>query len=358
MLRGWFACALLLGVHCAGAQPAPSPDARAATAARQPAQGFAPGVAYEKRHVDYTVERDGRFVKDTEVIRLVLNEAGVQEVAQSRLAYSKSLQSAEVLLARVITPEGKEIDVPAASIFEQEAYASQAAPMFSDHKVKAIVFPQVTVGARIHLKTRITQRTPFLPNQFSAFEFVSPHAARRDFVFTVTAPREMPLHVQAIDLPHQREELADGRVRHLFRGANEQAVPSDPGSVARGDYSPRMVVSSMAGGAEQTVLRRWKVKHPGQYLVQAGHPGAIGGDERIDPPRRPFEYMLNALRLVDGFTAGEFEARTGLRREAIEPGLRQAAAAGWLAQDTAGRIRPTELGRRFTNDVVSLFLDS
>lgn len=111
-------------------------------------------------------------------------------------------------------------------------------------------------------------------------------------------------------------------------------------------------------GAEQTVLRRWKVKHPGQYLAQAGHPGAIGGDDRIDPERRPFEYMLNALRLVDGFTVSEFEARTGLGREAIEPPLRQATAAGWLAQDAAGRIRPTELGRRFTNDVVSLFLDS
>ena len=301
MLRGWFACALLLGVHCAGAQPAPSPDARAATAARQPAQGFAPGVAYEKRHVDYTVERDGRFVKDTEVIRLVLNEAGVQEVAQSRLAYSKSLQSAEVLLARVITPEGKEIDVPAASIFEQEAYASQAAPMFSDHKVKAIVFPQVTVGARIHLKTRITQRTPFLPNQFSAFEFVSPHSARRDFVFTVTAPTEMPLHVQAIDLPHQREELADGRVRHLFRGANEQAVPSDPGSVARGDYSPRMVVSSMAGGADLARAYRALLADPGTPDPSAPTPRVTALAQQltqgIDDPRLQAKALYDWVRL-------------------------------------------------------------
>jgi oxygen-independent coproporphyrinogen-3 oxidase len=111
-------------------------------------------------------------------------------------------------------------------------------------------------------------------------------------------------------------------------------------------------------GAEQAVLRRWKVKHPGQYLVQAGHAGAIGGDDRIEPERRPFEYMLNALRLVDGFGLGEFEARTGLARAAIGPQLQQATAAGWLTTDAAGRVRPTELGRRFTNDVVALFLDS
>lgn len=108
-------------------------------------------------------------------------------------------------------------------------------------------------------------------------------------------------------------------------------------------------------GAEQTLLRRWKVKHPTQYLARAGHAEAIGGDDRIDPARRPFEYMLNALRLVDGFALDAFEARTGLDRTTIAPQLDEAVAQGWLAIDGA-RVRPTELGRRFTNDVIALFL--
>ena len=57
-------------------------------------------------------------------------------------------------------------------------------------------------------------------------------------------------------------------------------------------------------GSEQAILRRWKVKHPAAYLASAGTAAAIGGDERIEPTRRPFDYMLNALRLVDGFTPG------------------------------------------------------
>ncbi|HZX77362.1 radical SAM family heme chaperone HemW [Lysobacter sp.] len=108
-------------------------------------------------------------------------------------------------------------------------------------------------------------------------------------------------------------------------------------------------------GAEQTILRRWKVKHPTQYLARAGHAEAIGGDDRIDPARRPFEYMLNALRLVDGFSLSAFEARTGLDRSTIAPQLDEACARGWLQRD-GDRVRPTELGRRFTNDVVELFL--
>ena len=113
-------------------------------------------------------------------------------------------------------------------------------------------------------------------------------------------------------------------------------------------------------GAEQAVLRRWKIKHPTQYLARAGSAGAIGGDDRIAPQRRPFEFMLNALRLVDGFALSDFEARTGLARSAIAAPLQAALAQGWLEQDGLGdgeRVRPTELGRRYTNDVVSLFLD-
>ena len=108
-------------------------------------------------------------------------------------------------------------------------------------------------------------------------------------------------------------------------------------------------------GSEQTVLRRWKHKHPTTYLAHAGTPAAIGGDERIEPARRPFEYMLNALRLVDGFTLSEFEARTGLAAASIAPQLHAGVEQGWL--DVAeGRVRPTDLGQRFTNDVVALFL--
>ncbi|HEX2595751.1 MAG TPA: radical SAM family heme chaperone HemW [Luteimonas sp.] len=108
-------------------------------------------------------------------------------------------------------------------------------------------------------------------------------------------------------------------------------------------------------GADQAILRRWKTRHPADYLAKAGTVAAIGGDEAIDAGRRPFDYMLNALRLVDGFALPEFEARTGLPRDAIAGELATALERGWIriAHD---HVTPTELGRRFTNDVVSLFL--
>jgi oxygen-independent coproporphyrinogen-3 oxidase len=111
-------------------------------------------------------------------------------------------------------------------------------------------------------------------------------------------------------------------------------------------------------GSGQEILRRWKLKHPRDYLAAAASPARIGGDEFLTPARRPFDYMLNALRLVEGFRLRDFEARTGVRRAAIAAPLATAFAEGWLAPSPgdADRLLPTELGRRFTNDVVSLFL--
>jgi oxygen-independent coproporphyrinogen-3 oxidase len=109
-------------------------------------------------------------------------------------------------------------------------------------------------------------------------------------------------------------------------------------------------------GATQQVLRRWKLKHPTDYLAKAGTAAAIGGDEYLTAQRLPFDFMLNALRLNEGVPMAMFEARTGLPAAAIADRVALARIRGWLEPDPAW-LRPTELGRRFANDVIGLFLD-
>ena len=75
----------------------------------------------------------------------------------------------------------------------------------------------------------------------------------------------------------------------------------------------------------------------------------------IAPQERPFEYMLNALRLVEGFTQHHFEARTGLSADVLAGTLADASRRGLLVRRPDG-WRPTELGLRFLNDLQRLFL--
>jgi putative oxygen-independent coproporphyrinogen III oxidase len=107
--------------------------------------------------------------------------------------------------------------------------------------------------------------------------------------------------------------------------------------------------------SEDGILRRWKIKLPRDYLARVEGDARIGGDDRIGPAQRPFEFMLNALRLNEGFELGLFEARTGLGRDTIAAKLDELVARGWLERD-AERIRPSEFGRRFLNDVMGAFL--
>jgi oxygen-independent coproporphyrinogen-3 oxidase len=75
----------------------------------------------------------------------------------------------------------------------------------------------------------------------------------------------------------------------------------------------------------------------------------------IEAKELPFEFMLNALRLIDGFSTELFAARCGLPLSAVEGALRAAEGEGLIERD-ARAIRPTGRGRRFLNDLVELFL--
>ncbi|WP_266157418.1 radical SAM family heme chaperone HemW [Dyella silvatica] len=104
------------------------------------------------------------------------------------------------------------------------------------------------------------------------------------------------------------------------------------------------------------IHRRWKTRHPRAYLEASSGPGRIGGDNLVTADELPFEYMLNALRLVDGVPMSDFSERTGLPIERIASGLASARQRGWLT-DEVQQLRTTTLGQRFLNDVISSFLD-
>lgn len=83
------------------------------------------------------------------------------------------------------------------------------------------------------------------------------------------------------------------------------------------------------------IRRRWKLKHPTRYLETAGTPDSVGGDDAIPLADSALEFMMNALRLVDGFERAQFDERTGVplagwQREidgAIADGLMEHAGA-------------------------------
>ncbi len=105
------------------------------------------------------------------------------------------------------------------------------------------------------------------------------------------------------------------------------------------------------------VLRQMRWKHPNAYLenVRAGNP--LQESREIAARELPFEFLMNALRLADGFPPALFESRTARPLGAVLPKLREAEAAGLLAIGPE-RIAPTLKGRRFLNVLLERFLDA
>jgi oxygen-independent coproporphyrinogen-3 oxidase len=103
------------------------------------------------------------------------------------------------------------------------------------------------------------------------------------------------------------------------------------------------------------VVRQVRYREPRLYMDHARKGHAVAQEHEVSRADLPFEYMLNALRLREGFALRDFTERTGLPVSAIERGLSQAQERG-LVMRSLDRVQPTERGFDFLSDLQALFL--
>ncbi|GAB4118638.1 MAG: radical SAM family heme chaperone HemW [Rubrivivax sp.] len=103
------------------------------------------------------------------------------------------------------------------------------------------------------------------------------------------------------------------------------------------------------------VMRQVKWREPARYIAEALAGRAVSNEDEVARAALPFEFMLNALRLKEGFELRLFRERTGLPLSAIEAGLAEGERRGLLERDLV-RVRPTARGFDFLSDLQQLFL--
>ncbi len=103
------------------------------------------------------------------------------------------------------------------------------------------------------------------------------------------------------------------------------------------------------------VLRQMRWKHPRAYLENIRNGNAVQEERQIAGDELPFEFLMNALRLADGFHPSLFEARTAQPLAHILPKLKAAEAEG-LLEVGPEKIAPTLKGRRFLNVLLERFI--
>lgn len=204
----------------------------------------------------------------------------------------------------------------------------------------------------------LEQALTFAPSHLSCYQLtLEPNTA------FAAAPPALPDPDRCADMQEAIEaRLADAGYTHY-----ETSAFAQPGKQCRhnrnywtfGDYlgigagaHSKLTVPTPDG---RRILRQMRWKLPKQYLAQVAAGRPIQDEFDVAAEELPFEFMMNALRLNQGFETALFAERTGLPLEGIENTLRQAEQDG-LIERTPGCIAPTRHGQRFLNRLLERFL--
>jgi putative oxygen-independent coproporphyrinogen III oxidase len=106
---------------------------------------------------------------------------------------------------------------------------------------------------------------------------------------------------------------------------------------------------------EGRIWRTAKQRHPRAYMETAGSVAGLQRNEATHPDQLPLEYLMNTLRLKDGFRLADYQARTGRGTSSLQPGLDQALARGLLVR-TNDTLHATALGYRHLDGLLTLFM--
>jgi oxygen-independent coproporphyrinogen-3 oxidase len=168
-------------------------------------------------------------------------------------------------------------------------------------------------------------------------------------------PPELPEHDAAADMQIAAEEaLAAAGYEHYETSAFARPARRCRHNLNYWEFGDYLGIGAGAHGKisfPDRVTRHERTRQPREYMERET---SFSG-KTVAPAELPFEFMLNALRLVEGFEARLFAERTGLPLTLIERELGDAESRGLLERSWK-HIRPTERGRRFLNELLEPFL--
>ncbi|HEX7635766.1 MAG TPA: radical SAM family heme chaperone HemW [Noviherbaspirillum sp.] len=198
----------------------------------------------------------------------------------------------------------------------------------------------------------------------TAIGFASPHLSLYHLTlepntYFAKYPPQVPDDDLSAEMQDMIEELTGAAgYRHY-----EVSAYAQPGRQARhnlnywqfGDYLGIGAGAHSKISFPHRIIRQMRYKQPKTYLEQTRLGQPVQEEFEIGREDLGFEFMLNALRMNDGFDTNLFAERTGLTLNVIEKALNAAEAKGLLYRDHK-LIKPTELGKRFLNDLQQMFL--
>jgi putative oxygen-independent coproporphyrinogen III oxidase len=165
------------------------------------------------------------------------------------------------------------------------------------------------------------------------------------------------------ELAADMQAMIEARLAEAGYGHYETSAYARPGGESRhnlnywrfGDYAAIGAGAHAKISFPDRITREARYKQPQAYMRQVAMGEPVQERREVSAAELPFEFMLNALRLTEGFTLAMFTERTGLPVTAITGTLDRAEARGLVWRDHV-KVVPTGKGRLFLNDLLEMFL--
>ena len=248
---------------------------------------------------DTIVQPDGSYTTITHAEMLATNESAAHSIAQHRVEYSESMETADVLEAFTRKADGKILEVDRTQIFPQAPPGSSQLPMFNDRKQKVIVFPDVSAADTVVYTIKQTHKAPFAEQFFFGGVFFR-GVAFEDVRVNITLPKAMTPHVEAQRVEHQVEE-AEESVTHKFLYRNPRPPVAEPAALSPWDTEPHYIISTfpdyaaVAAAYRQMAAGKAAVTPRIQALADEI---TTGTSDRRDQAHRIYDWVSKHVRYV------------------------------------------------------------
>lgn len=265
-------------------------------------------ISTEKSLVEIHVNKDWTVRQRMEVVNKVETEQGIALLGEQKITYNSAHELVRVIKAYTIHPDGTKDVVTPDRIRTQDDQDDTSNGVYSESKVKVMIFPNVRVGSKTYYLVESFEHTPDFPKNFTWSEYFSPHRkyGQAEVRFS---------HASSLDIKVNGRGMIGGRVddpvntksgvtRYVFRYTQSSADPAEPNMVSYIDYAPQFSASSFKSYADVAKAyqdrARPKASTTPELVVHARKVVGDAGTER-EKVKRLYEWVSRNIRYLGVF---------------------------------------------------------
>lgn len=211
-------------------------------------------ISTQSSLTDIHVNKDWTVVQRMEVTQRVETDQGISILGEQKISYNSAHEKVRVIKAYTLQPDGTKDMVTPDRIRTQDDQADAGNGIYSESKVKVIIFPNVRVDSKTYYLVESKIHTSDFPKQFTWTEYFSPHKKYHQAEVRFSHDSALKIHVEGKGMTGGRIYASDKEksdvVRYSYRYAQDQAYPVESGMVSYADFAPQFSASSFISYAE------------------------------------------------------------------------------------------------------------